>query len=1217
MAIAAATRLPEPQALAPLLDRARLDPQQGQRSRDWARQLIEGLRREQAAGRGVSRVQALMQAYSLSSQEGVALMCLAEALLRIPDPATRDALIRDKIARTDWQTGGTDASPLFVHAAAWGLLLTGRLLSQPEEGRLPAALRQLAQRAGGGLIRMALQWAMELLGEQFIAGRSIAEALERAGPLQALGFRYSYDMLGEAAVTQEDARRYFHAYVEAIEAIGGTASQGPHDSPGISIKLSALHPRYCRAQYQSVMSELRPRLLHLALLARRYDIGLNIDAEESERLELSLELLEALCFEPRLADWHGLGFVVQAYSKRCPRVIDYLVDLARRSGHRLMLRLVKGAYWDSEIKRAQVEGQSDYPVYTRKHHTDVSYLACARQLLEAGDAVYPQFATHNAMTLAAVHEMAQSIRGEFKTGQYEFQCLHGMGESLYRQVVAADGLNRPCRVYAPVGTYETLLAYLVRRLLENGANTSFVHQVADVSRPVDELLEDPVLCVQAQSLGRIPGQPHEQIPLPLHLFGLRRLNSQGLDFSDEASLQTLSWQMAQSVQPLEIAPKVAGHRHSGEAASVLLNPADPSDVIGTVRPAGPQEIEQALQQAQACDWSRTAASERASVLERAADLLHAEASICMGLLVREAGKTWPHAAAEVREAQDFLRYYAGWARSVLQTHEVLTIGPVACISPWNFPLAIFVGQVAAALAAGNPVLAKPAEQTPAIAARAVDILWRAGVPREAMALLPGPGPQVGMSLVRDPRVCAVMFTGSTATAKLLQAQVAQRLHQHGGVVPLIAETGGQNCMVVDSSALIEQVVQDAVASAFEAAGQRCSALRVLCVQDDIADVLLSRLKGAMSELRVGPPAHLHTDVGPLIDARACRAVAAHVDRLSALGRRVWRLAHPDSERCPAGHYLLPTLIEIESLEDLEGEVFGPVLHFLRWPRRDLSRLLEQIHRTGFALTLGVQSRDEALIEQVVSATRAGNVYVNRTMVGAVVGVQPFGGEGLSGTGPKAGGPLLPLRLLSEGAPQGVRPSLEWAGACQRPPQQRPALRALHHWAQSRGLDVLAQCCERFARQSIAGQQVQLAGPTGETNTYLLQAPEHIACRVASHESRGQDLLIQLAAVFAVGSRAELQARDWNALGELPYAVRQQIHLCQSDDLMSAQIVLLHANPEQTLALHARWAAQPGPIIRLVALLPGRTDLPLHELITERCMSVNTAAAGGNTTLMTL
>uniref|UniRef100_UPI0005B29CD8 bifunctional proline dehydrogenase/L-glutamate gamma-semialdehyde dehydrogenase PutA n=1 Tax=Methylobacterium sp. B34 TaxID=95563 RepID=UPI0005B29CD8 len=905
-AVIAACRRPERDCVLPLLEEARLPPEAARRVAEDARRLVETLRRQGTRG----GVEGLIQEYALSSQEGVALMCLAEALLRIPDAATRDALIRDKIAGGDWAAHlGHSPSP-FVNAATWGLLVTGKLAATRDEAGLSAALTRLIARGGEPVIRTGVDLAMRMMGEQFVAGRTIAEALRHAARLEAKGFTYSYDMLGEAAVTAvtaEDAERYRRAYADAIAAIGAaSAGRGVLRGPGISIKLSALHPRYARAQRDRVLAELYPRVRDLARLAEGHGIGLNIDAEEADRLDLSLDILERLAAEPDLAGWDGLGFVVQAYGKRCPFVIDVLIDLARRCRRRLMVRLVKGAYWDSEIKRAQVDGLADFPVFTRKVHTDVSYLACARRLLAAPDAVFPQFATHNAQTLASIVEMAGP---DFRLGQYEFQCLHGMGEPLYEAVVAGEILQRPCRIYAPVGTHETLLAYLVRRLLENGANTSFVNRVADKAVPVADLIADPVVAVEAAP---DPGAPHPRIAAPRALYGPARANAAGLDLADEAALAQLSDGLAASGRTAWRA--ASSGADDAAADEPVHNPADRRDIVGLYRAATAETVAVAVARAQAgaAGWAATPATARAACLRRAADALEAQMPPLIGLVVREAGKTCASAVAEIREAVDFLRYAAAEAERTLgDAHAPL--GPVTCIAPWNFPLAIFVGQVAAALAAGNTVLAKPAEETPLIAAAAVRALHAAGIPVEALHLLPGDG-RVGAALVEDPRVQGVMFTGSTAVAKGIQRALAERLNRFGEPVPFVAENGGQNALVVDSSALAEQVVADVIASAFDSAGQRFSALRILCLQEEIADRLLHMLKGALRELRVGDPRALPVDVGPVITAEAADRVVGHVARMRARGFPVEQFPLPPE--AGAGTFVPPTLIEIGAVADV-------------------------------------------------------------------------------------------------------------------------------------------------------------------------------------------------------------------------------------------------------------------------------------------------------------
>jgi RHH-type proline utilization regulon transcriptional repressor/proline dehydrogenase/delta 1-pyrroline-5-carboxylate dehydrogenase len=1212
-AITAATRVPEPVALAPLLEQARLPQDKDQATQALALRIAGTLRQRKASAGRAGIVQGLLQEFALSSQEGVALMCLAEALLRIPDAATRDALIRDKISNGQWEHHLGKSPSLFVNAATWGLLLTGKLTATHSEGSLSASLGRLIGKGGEPLIRKGVDMAMRMMGEQFVTGETIADALSNARTMEAEGFRYSYDMLGEAALTSEDAARYYQSYEQAIHAIGKASNgRGIYEGPGISIKLSALHPRYSRAQWQRVMDELFPRVLRLAELARQYDIGLNIDAEETERLETSLDLLERLCHAPSLQGWNGIGFVIQAYQKRCPFVIDFCVDLARRTQRRLMVRLVKGAYWDSEIKRAQVDGLADYPVYTRKVHTDVSYLACARKLLAAPEAIYPQFATHNAHTLAAIYHMAGH---NYYAGQYEFQCLHGMGEPLYEQVVGAvtaGKLGRPCRIYAPVGTHETLLAYLVRRLLENGANTSFVNRIADPAVALEDLVQNPVAAVlQAAQMEGAAGLPHPRIPQPVRLYGSERNNSQGLDLANEQVLTDLSTTLRQSaLQPWHAGPLLAQDTAPGTTQPVR-NPADHQDVVGQVQETTLAEADQALAWASeaAAPWAATAPAERANALLRAADLLEAQKPQLLGLLMREAGKTCANGVAEVREAVDFLRYYAAQVKADFHNDTHLPLGPVVCISPWNFPLAIFVGQVAAALAAGNTVLAKPAEQTPLIAAQAVRALWQAGVPRAAVQLLPGQGETVGARLVGDARTMGVVFTGSTEVARILQRTLAGRLDARGNPVTLIAETGGQNAMVVDSSALAEQVVGDAVASAFDSAGQRCSALRVLCVQEEAADRIVAMLQGAMAELRLGRPDALRVDVGPVIDREAQAGILAHIEALRTKGNRVFQAdEHRPSD---AGTFVPPTLIEIDSLAQLQREVFGPVLHVVRYARKDLARLMQQIAATGYGLTLGLHTRIDETIAQVLALAHAGNIYVNRNMVGAVVGVQPFGGEGLSGTGPKAGGPLYLLRMLSR-HPEGAL-ALSLRGAQSQGPAPA-ALTALQAWASQRHT-ACASACERMARLSPAHITQALPGPTGESNTYSILPRARVLCLASSDADR----LTQLAAVLAAGGQALWPAECEALHQQLPEAVQEHVSLVAQWQAESVwfDAVLHHGDADALRAVCQAVAQRPGPIVGVTGLPTGATDVPLERLVHERSVSVNTAAAGGNASLMTI
>ncbi len=868
-------------------------------------------------------------------------------------------------------------------------------------------------RSGEPVVRQAVTAAMRILGRQFVMGRTIAEALERARPAEKVGYRHSYDMLGEAARTAADARRYFESYEAAITALG-TAVNGRDvfSAPGISVKLSALHPRYEEGERERVLKELMPPLLTLAQHAKAQGIGFTVDAEESERLDLSLDFIERLALDPSLAGWDGFGLAVQAYQKRVLPLIDCLADLAARSRRRLMVRLVKGAYWDSEIKRSQERGLDNYPVFTRKVATDVSYMAAAKRLLADRAAFYPQFATHNAHTLATILELAGDRR------DFEFQRLHGMGEALYEQVVGADKLDRPCRVYAPVGSHEDLLAYLVRRLLENGANTSFVNRIVDEKAPIDEIIADPLA-----RLRRLPRKPHPRIPLPRDLFGTQRRNSRGPDLSSRRELATLKTALEAAVRVApSAAPIVGGVELAGHDRGIS-DPADRRRTVGRVVEATTQQVDLALDRASRAkdEWDATPAMTRAATLDAAADLYEARLPELVALIVREGGRTIPDAVSEVREAVDFCRYYALRARADFaaptqlpgptgerNSLEMHGRGVFACISPWNFPLAIFTGQITAALAAGNAVIAKPAEQTPLIAAAAVRLLHQAGVPAEVLHLLPGDGGTVGARLVGDPRISGIAFTGSTETARGINLSLAQR---NGPLVPLIAETGGQNALVVDSSALPEQVVQDVLLSAFNSAGQRCSALRVLCLQTDIADRVIAMLKGAMAELSIGDPGLLSTDVGPVIDEDARRMLQRHAEKMKREAKLLYECALPRGTE--SGAFFPPTAFEIDGIGRLEREVFGPILHVVRWKRDRFDELLDSVNATGYGLTLGIHSRIDETVAAVRRRLRVGNAYVNRNMIGAVVGVQPFGGEGLSGTGPKAGGPHYLYRFALE------------------------------------------------------------------------------------------------------------------------------------------------------------------------------------------------------------
>jgi RHH-type proline utilization regulon transcriptional repressor/proline dehydrogenase/delta 1-pyrroline-5-carboxylate dehydrogenase len=990
-----------------LLKAAPLNETQRAKVRADAEHLVAATRK---ASKQQGVVESFLKEFSLGTAEGLALMCLAEALLRTPDQATRDDLIAEKIASADWASHLGQSDNWFVNASTWGLMLTGRIIDVEEQAKtdLGGYVTHLAARVGEPVIRRAVAQAIRIMGEQFVLGRTIEAALRRA---KKEGYLCSFDMLGEGARTEADAARYTEAYADAITALSKVATKGPEADHGISVKLSALYPRYEAARLDDVMADLYPRLKRLAAQAAQADINFTLDAEETDRLALSLKVLDRLAREPDLGDWKGLGLAVQAYQKRCPEVIMALRALAESSGRRLMVRLVKGAYWDTEIKRAQVMGREDYPVHTTKVATDLSYLVCAKMLIDAAPHIYAQFATHNAHSLAAIRLMAKEAGVTV-----ESQRLHGMGEALYEEAKKAFG-DFPLRAYAPVGGHEDLLPYLVRRLLENGANSSFVNVLLDEKLDPKDVITDPLEVVAAHPFR------HARLPLPRDLYG-DRLNSHGPDISIAAVRDRLS----AAVQKLDGERKesnalIGGKPHSTYAAHVFA-PADLTRIVGEVHEADPAMIDEAFERAVAAQpaWNDLGGDGRAKVLEAMADALEAKHDSLCALMVREAGKTWGDAIAEVREAADFCRYYARLARDQFGAPTVLT-GPVGernslslhgrgvfvCISPWNFPLAIFTGQIAAALAAGNAVLAKPAEQTPLIAHKAVKLFYGAGLHPDLLALLPGDGAKIGAALVAHPGIAGVAFTGGTDTARIINRTLAAK---NGPIVPFIAETGGLNGMFVDTTALKEQVVDDVIVSAFGSAGQRCSALRLLFLPNELADSYIAALKGAMDMLNIGDPADFTTDIGPVIDLDAQEALQLHLNTLEARGQVLHRARVSDGLN---GHFFAPTLAEIADPSELEREVFGPILHIVRYDSQSPEAVMQSLASRGYGLTLGVHSRLDSFAERIMRSVPAGNVYVNRTVIGAVVGVQPFGGEGLSGTGPKAGGPLALTRFASERA----------------------------------------------------------------------------------------------------------------------------------------------------------------------------------------------------------
>ena len=1075
--------------------------------------------------------------YGLSTDEGIALMCLAEALLRVPDADTIDALIEDKIAPSDWGKHLGHSASSLVNASTWALMLTGRVLDDEQTG-ITRHLRGAVKRLGEPVIRTAVGRAMREMGKQFVLGETINKAMVRAQGMQKKGFTYSYDMLGEAAMTDADARAYHLSYSRAISAI---AEHCTHDSvaenPGISVKLSALHPRYEVAQTERVMAELVPRVRALAMLAKSAGMGFNIDAEEADRLSLSLEVIAAVLSEPALAGWDGFGVVVQAYGQRAAYVIDYLHQLAVQLDRKIMIRLVKGAYWDAEIKRAQVEGINGFPVFTTKPNTDISYIANARKLLGLTDRIYPQFATHNAHTVAAILDLAGTMG---KTPQdYEFQRLHGMGETLHKIVLDTHATH--CRIYAPVGAHEDLLAYLVRRLLENGANSSFVNQIVDEDVPPTEVASDPF---SDQSAFPLPNGPD--------LFQPERGNSMGFDLTHTPTLDRINTDRARHHDSAQ--PRVASWpENAGQPADLtpVHNPASGA-VIGQAAPATDAHVAHALDAA--TPWA-AAPSARAAALNAAADAYEANAGLIFATLAREAGKALPDAVAELREAVDFLRYYAAQIDPDAGARGLWT-----CISPWNFPLAIFTGQIAAALAAGNAVLAKPAEQTPLIADLAVSLMHQAGVPSASLQLLPGSG-QIGAALTSDPRINGVAFTGSTATALKIKTTMAK--HCAPGT-PLIAETGGLNAMIVDSTALPEAAVRDIVNGAFRSAGQRCSALRCLYVQADIADNLLKMLKGAMDELSVGDPWHLSTDIGPVIDAGARAGIQAHIDTAAQEGRIIHALATPQT-----GTFVAPTAIRVGGIAEMTQEIFGPVLHVATFEAHELDQVIADINATGYGLTFGLHTRIDDRVQTIIEQIDAGNIYVNRDQIGAVVGSQPFGGEGLSGTGPKAGGKhYLPRFTAPQAAPAAQD---DWTAACDVDALTKQLLAAVDH---------------------TSTQTTELPGPTGESNRHSVTPRGAILCMGPG----------------AAATQAQMQAvKD---LGGTAVSANGRIAPEALQTLPNLGAVLWWGDDETGHHIEGALALRDGPITALVAAIPDTAHV-MHE----RHVCIDTTAAGGNAALL--
>jgi len=1141
------------EVLQTLTSRFGLSDSQRQLAQEQAAKLVQAIRQDGSPG----LMEQFLAQYGLSSDEGVALMCLAEALLRVPDSETIDELIEDKIVPSSWGEHLGKSSSSLVNAATWGLMLTGKILSEPDQETIGATLKTAVKRLGEPVIRLAVKQAMREMGQQFVLGETIESAIERGQDEVDQGYSYSYDMLGEAAVTQKDARQYFDAYAQAIHAIGKTVkSDCTQENPGISIKLSALHPRYEGLQKQRVIAELVPRVVTLVGLAKQYSLGLNIDAEEADRLDLSLDVIAAVVEQADLSDWQGFGVVVQAYNKSATHLIDFLYELAQAHQCQIMVRLVKGAYWDSEIKHAQLQGLENYSVFTLKAATDVAYLCCASQLFKLQDRIYPQFATHNAHTIAAIRELAPV------DASYEFQRLHGMGEAAYR-ILKESEQSLKCRIYAPVGRHRDLLAYLVRRLLENGANSSFVNQIVDEDVPIEDVVADPfaqiALFTNTQAL-----------PLPSELYAPQRVNSSGLDINrPEYREQYRQLRRPYKLSQWQAEPIMVSASSASEALSIF-NPADPAEEVGQVVHARAEDAKLAASDAK--PWSVDVV-ERASILRTAADLYQQHSGEIFALLSREAGKTAIDAIAELREAIDFLRYYSEQIETNALDQQNSASGLFVCISPWNFPLAIFTGQLSAALAAGNAVIVKPAESTPLIAALAVRLLHQAGVPVTALQYLPGYGAKVGEALCQLPQINGVCFTGSTGTAKQINQSMANFVSPGAA---LIAETGGINAMVVDSTALPEQAIGDIVRSAFQSAGQRCSALRVLYVQEAIAEPFTEMLCGAMHELSIQDPWSLSSDLGPIINAQAKKLIEDYIARADRDGQLIKQLSAPAQ-----GHFIAPALIRVAGIESVHEEVFGPVLHLATYAADELDNVIDSINQSGFGLTFGLHTRIDDRVEQVVNRLNVGNIYVNRDQIGAIVGTQPFGGEGLSGTGPKAGGPSYLSRFYS--------PEIAFTENFEIEP---PSL----------DLPEVQRLLDSVSVEARLLDEISLPGATGESNRLRFYAKGLILClgpTLAMAEQQAQQVRLRggHAVMICPGTSGD------NALdGCLDLA-----NLSQLDGIDG---VCFQASETRVKQARIALAYRDGPIVPLFV----ETDFT-ERCVNERHLCINTTASGGNVALL--
>lgn len=1218
--ITSSYNIPETELLPILLKEIQFSEKQKKEIFNLAYKLAKKIRKKNKLNLSGS-MQKILQEFSLCSKEGIALMSLSEALLRIPDKKTKEKLIKDKISNKNWKNYIKKDSYFLVKIMSISFILINTILNKKSKIKLINIFYKIIKNISKPIIRKTIYKTMKLIGKQFIFSEKIKGKIKKYNKNK---FNYSYDVLGESALTKREVKKYVYLYQKAIEEIGKKSiGKNIYKNSGISLKLSALHPRYCRIQYNRVMEELYPILFNLTLQAKNHNISISIDAEESDKLEISLDLFKKLLYEQKLLGWNGLGFAIQAYQKRCLYVIDELIELAKKTQHKIMIRLVKGAYWDSEIKKTQINGLKDYPVYTKKIHTDISYLACAKKLLSHPDVIYPQFATHNTQTLSSIYHMAG--KNYFKE-QYEFQCLYGMGENLYKQVVGSlynNKLDRQCRIYAPIGKHETLLPYLVRRLLENGANTSFVNKIANKNIKLKELVQNPIddILQNNQSNKKI-GMSHDKIPNPRFLYGKKRKNSYGIDLNNEQSLKKLSEFLITSPLYYNITPLLSKTNILFDQIAkkkTIINPANQNDIVGYVHDTPINEIKNIIKNADKAlnYWKKTTIQKRSKILKKTAKLIEKYFYNFIAILIRESGKTYNNAVSEIRESIDFLRYYAQEIKENLNENQIEPLGIVVCISPWNFPLAIFIGQISAALASGNVVLAKPAEQTPIIATLAVKLLYKSGVPKSVLQMLTGKGSIIGTKIIEN-NIDGVIFTGSNDVAKTIQKNISKKLNRHNKPVTLIAETGGLNTMIVDSSALTEQVVNDVIISAFDSCGQRCSAMRLLCIQEEVYEKTINMLKEAIIEYSVGNPIELNTDIGPIINKESKEKIIKYINKMKKNGNKVHQ-----SIKNKNGNFITPTIIEINDINELKNEIFGPVLHVLKYKQKKIKKLIKKINNLKYGLTFGLHTRIDNFAYYISRKIKAGNIYINRNMIGAVVGVQPFGGEGLSGTGPKAGGPLYIYKLLNKYKNININKIIEKSNDFYKLKNWKSSIKKFEEykifceWAKKQNDQIIEKLFNKQEKPQNNNISNILTGPTGELNNYFLIPKKKILCLAKNKTDIFNQLIITLkigCKILWINDMIHKKIKD-----QLPKKVQKKIYIVKEWEQKDCDFdfVIHHGDKHELKEICKKIADKPGKIIGIQSLKQGDKNIQIENLFHERVISTNTTATGGDINLIKL